>query len=432
MIEYTKMNKISLLFDDTELTAELPFENCTIITPKTVQPREKATAIVLKSFTHPLFTQEKFKNDLDFKDKKIGIAINDQTRPLPHAVLLPSLLKYLQEHHVVRENITFFIATGTHRQLTKEEILQVLPGNLASDYRYVTHDCDNYANLVFLGETNKQTPVFVNKRYYQSDIKIVVGNIEPHHFMGFSGGMKTASIGLTGRATIEKNHSMLVHPLAKMGLFMKNPMRADVEEIGCMIGVNYALNVVLNDKKEIINAYWGDPYLVMQKGIPDSLATCQLDMNSADCQYDLVIASAGGYPKDINLYQAQKAITNACLFSKQNGVIILVAGCRNGAGNQKFIQFMRNKHDWSEVIQDFNSQPFKIGPHKAFQLAIQAETHKIILVSRIPDEEVKKYLLTPAQDLPSAIKLAKTYLSEICRVAVLPFATHSMPRMDMS
>ena len=366
----------------------------------------------------------------DIGEKRIAIGINDQTRPLPHSILLSALLDHLLgECKAKKENISFYFATGTHRELTDEEIADVLPMGFHQEYPHFCHNCDAAEDLIFLGETTKSTPVYVNKGFYRAEVKIVVGNIEPHHFMGFSGGVKTAAIGLTGRKTIEMNHAMLPEPNARMGLFMDNPMRKDVEEIGSMIGVDYALNVVLNDKKEIIAAFGGDPFKVMQQGIPVSLRSCQLDIKQSECGFDLVIASAGGFPKDINLYQSQKALTNACLFSRPGGVIILAAACQDGAGNDKFLDFLQGKTTLDQILRDFASQPFIVGPHKAYQIAQQAKDHKIILISELDKSLIPDFLLTSADGLKEALEVARPLLPENSRVAVLPFATHSMPQI---
>lgn len=407
----------------------MPVDDIEILLPDAREPEMNAVDSVKKAFRNPIYTSPDREKENNFSGKSISIAINDQTRPLPHDILLPALLNYLYKKGADPGKIHFFIATGTHRQLTPVEIQQVLPGSLSEKYRYTCHDCDAADKLIFLGKTPQLTSVYINRSFYQSEIKILVGNIEPHHFMGFSGGYKTASIGLAGRKTIEQNHAMLTHPKAKMGRFLDNPMRKDVEEIGRLIGVDYALNIVMNDRKEILHALWGDPHLVMEKGIPLALAGNRIAKKVEECQYDLVIASAGGYPKDINLYQAQKAITNACLFTKMGGVIILVAGCRNGAGNQKFVEYMRDKPSWQAVLDDFPQRTFEIGPHKAYQLAMQARDHHIILISEIPAAEAQNYLVTPARDITEALEIAAHDLPTNFRAAVLPFATHSMPDM---
>ncbi len=420
------MTQYALKFDENAVCFEYSAPNTSIFLPNEAEFRPKSDNLIRNAFLTPL-GMGIFGKKAPCSGKTIAIAINDQTRPLPHAQILPALLEYLTEKGAENERITFYIATGTHRKLTEDEISRVLPGNLSKEYRIQCHQCDDNENLSYLGTTQYGTPVYANRAYFQSDVKIVVGSIEPHHFMGFSGGMKTAAIGLTGRETIQQNHSMLPDPNARMGLYNDNPMRMDVEEIGRMIGVQYALNVILDDSKRIIHAFWGDPQRVMQAGIPLSLQSCQLGIPQEKCRFDLVIASAGGYPKDINLYQSQKALTNSCLFSKKDGVIILAAGCRDGAGNEKFVQYMQGKTGWQQVLEDFPTRPFEIGPHKAYQLAQQVKEHTIILVSQMAPDEVRKYMLLPAGDMQSALQLAAEFLPAQYRTAILPYATHSMP-----
>ena len=424
------MMNVDLRYDETSLTVTLPFKNVDILLPKEQIAAKDVDFLIQKAFERPIFENNQREISPDFRNKHIVIAINDQTRPLPHHILLPNLLDYLKEHGADHARIQFVIATGTHRKLNLEEIQQVLPASLYETYPYSCHDCDAADELIYLGDTPQKTPVYINRTFYLADVKILVGNIEPHHFMGFSGGYKTASIGLTGRKTIEANHAMLPHPRAKLGRFYDNPMRKDVEDIGRMLNVDYALNVVMNDKKEILHALWGHPHAVIEAGIPLALAGSRIEKKECECRYDLVIASAGGYPKDINLYQAQKAITNACLFSKKSGVIILVAGCRDGAGNKKFVEYVKKHSSWEAVLEDFPKHPFEIGPHKAYQLALQARDHYIILVSEIEAKKAVNYMVTPAGDLDEALKQAALHLKDNCRVAVLPFATHSIPDLE--
>jgi len=142
----------------------------------------------------------------------------------------------------------------------------------------------------------------------------VVGDIELHHFAGFSGGVKSAAIGLCGRQTINANHHLLLDQYSTIGEYDNNPLRQDIEEIGEMIGVNYALNAVLTENKEIIEVFFGDPIAVMRAGIE---LVKELTLVPVDDLYDLVIASAGGFPKDINLYQSQKAMTHAARFYRE-------------------------------------------------------------------------------------------------------------------
>ena len=335
----------------------------------TIKPPEKSLfmvndieKIIGRAIKNPLINNQIEK---DFDKKSIGIAINDHTRPLPYQLFLKPLIYLLEKNYGHPKKIDLFIAAGTHKPPSDIEIRAFIPEEIINNYPIACHDCDKTENLVFLGFTSQKTPVYVNKCFFYSDIKIVIGNIEPHHFMGYSGGVKTAAIGLAGRETISKNHSFLSHPKAKMGLFKSNPMRMDVEEIGSMMGIDYAFNIILDNKKNILASYWGDPFSVIECGIKFFIQNLQVNLDDHFHKYDLVIASPGGYPKDINLYQAQKALTHACFFAKPHSPIILTAECREGFGNQTFKEFLEIFRSPSEVINAFEKMTFVIGPHKA-------------------------------------------------------------------
>jgi nickel-dependent lactate racemase len=417
---------IFLPYGNKTIELDLSNQEFTVFQPELIKPSTDQTIIIENAL------KEGIKDHLNLKNigkKRVAVAINDQSRPLPNNILLPVLLKHLNNIGIAQENITFFIATGTHTPLKPDEFSLILSNEILSNYRVVSHDCDDLQNLINIGKTTSGTPIQINRSFMSSDIKILVGNIESHHFMGFSGGVKTAAIGLTGRETITVNHSMLTHPNTTMGLFSSNPMRKDVEEIGKMIGIDFVLNIVINDEKEVIAAFSGDPVEVISKGIDFIRKNVQMEFHENAEKHDLVIASPGGYPKDINFYQAQKAITHACLFSKQGGVIILAAECRDGMGSMKFEQFINAKSSFPEIIESFISMPFEIGPHKAFQLAKQAINHKIILVSDIPVDQVQKMHLLSAKSLQEAVDLAKISMPQNPRIAVLPYATHTMPKI---
>jgi len=380
---------------------------------------------------------ESFQNPLgrgplseDLTGKSIAIAINDQTRPLPYDEILEPFIAHLVSMKANPERISFFIATGTHKPLSEKEITRLLPGNIISTYPVMCHDCDQTDNLIYIGQTTAGTPVFVNKQYYKADIRVVIGNIEPHHFMGYSGGMKTAAIGLVGRETITKNHAMLSHPKAKKGLFRSNPMRMDVEEIGRLMGIHFAFNIVMDSNKRIMSAFFGEPGAVIRAGIAYYQDHFQMELDDHFSRYELVIASPGGYPKDINLYQAQKALTHACLFAKKGGTIILAAECRDGYGSQPFEAFLSEYSSTQEIISAFESMPFRIGPHKAFQFAQQARDHRIFLVSEIKDTEDIRGLITPFDNIGTALSHAFSELPKASKIAVLPDATHVLPRMN--
>ena len=162
----------------------------------------------------------------------------------------------------------------------------------------------------------------------------------------------------------------------------------------------------------------------MREGIKISRA---VSMQKVAHQADLVIASAGGYPKDINLYQAQKAMTHASLLVRPSGIILLAAACEEGIGSQGYENFMKDIHSFDEVTAKFSQQGFQVGPHKAVQIALIAREHPIILVSQLSPSRVKQLLLTPAETLQAGLELALKMDSEIHSIAVLPFAVSTIP-----
>lgn len=358
---------------------------------------------------------------------RVSISINDKTRPVPNDLLLGCLLEELHNRGVAENNITLFIASGTHLPMQPEEFHLVLNDKFTSRYKIQVHDCDDTGNLVNLGMTNNGTPVFINQKFYESDLKIVVGDIELHHFAGYSGGVKSAAIGLAGRTTINTNHTLLLSQGAIVAEYDANPLRMDIEEIGAMAEVHLALNAVLSEDKKVLHAFFGHPRDVMRAGIKAVNSISQVPIRE---KFDVVIASAGGYPKDINLYQSQKAMTHASLFCKPGGKIILVAECREGAGSAGYLQFMQGVRSVNEVMDKFQKTGFTVGPHKAFQIARLLEDFDIYLLSAIPAELVRSLLLKPLEVSANAIQQMILQEPVQSRIALLPFATACIPKME--
>lgn len=353
-----------------------------------------------------------------------AIAVNDKTRPVPYGILLPPLLSALQSIGIDPENITIIVANGTHVPMSEDEIRAMLPVDFPEGVKFWSHDCDDEDNLVFQGVTTRNTPVYGDRKFVEADLRIVTGTIEPHHFAGFSGGMKTASIGLSGRKTINHNHKLLIDRDACLGEFDKNPLRQDIEEIGRMLKVDFTVNVIMNERREIVHVLSGNPEAVIKRGVALSRAICQAMVKE---KYDLVISSAGGYPKDINLYQAQKALTNASLLTKDGGAVFLVTACEEGVGSRGYEDFMTGLNSWQEVYKKFEREEFRVGPHKAFQFARELARIGVYLYSEIPDERVISLLLRPIHDITAAIAELQKSKPAPLSIAVLPKATNTLP-----
>jgi nickel-dependent lactate racemase len=356
--------------------------------------------------------------------RSAAIAINDKTRPVPHEHLLPPLLRRLEGLGLAAEAIRLFIASGAHPPMEAKDFLHVVPAAVLARCPVLSHDADDMSNLVRLGATSRGTPVWVNRRFLQAELRLVVGNIEPHQFQGFSGGVKSAAIGLAGRATINHNHALMTDAQARLGRHKENPARQDVEEIGQAIGVHLALNTILNGQNQIVHALAGEPRAVMERGIPLSRSVCQV---AVAAPFDLVIAAPGGHPKDIDLYQSQKALAHASLVTRYGGAVILAAACPEGTGSRGYEAWMTGVSSYDEVFTKFEREGFQIGPHKALQIARDAARVRAILVSEMAPGLVRRLLLAPAKTINEALGLILPELPTNARVGVMPRASSTIP-----
>jgi nickel-dependent lactate racemase len=353
-----------------------------------------------------------------------AVAINDKTRPVPLNYLLPPLLAGLEALGLAPTAITLVIATGTHLPMPPREFAAVVPAEVLERYRVVSHDCDA-ADLVDLGLTERGTAVQVNRVFYEADLRIVVGDIEPHQFAGFSGGLKTAAIGLGGRAGINANHALMLQPGARLGAFDDNPVRQDIEAMGARLGVQFALNAILNNRKEIVHALFGEPGAVMRAGVPLARQVCQVAVPE---RYHLLIVAPGGHPKDLNVYQSQKAFGHAALIAREGGTVLVAAACPEGSGSGRHEAWMRaGARTYAEVLERFSREPFRLGPHKAYQIARDASRVRLRWFSEMPAELADLLLLNPVADFQAAVDEAVAALPPGARVGLLPIANATIP-----
>jgi nickel-dependent lactate racemase len=415
------MQSTTLKYDLDELTITFPDSQ----NVQTIKPHPHQISIIstveLDSFVlqNLLIQKRKSVNNIS-----VGIVINDRTRPVPYSILLPPMLSLLLKSGILIENIRFYIANGTHVPESMDKFSHI-PQELLKSYQFANHDCDERENLRYLGSTQLGTPVWLNAAFLDCDIKIAVNNIEPHHFAGYSGAAKSVSIGLAARETITYNHQFLTHPHATACEFYLNPIRQDVEEIAKMSQLDLCLSCVMDEQKNIVSVHFGSPESVIQSAIEivNNLYAVEI---SSDDQFDLVIASAGGFPKDINLYQAQKALTNAARITKTGGKVLLMAACREGTGSRGYENYISKMIDPQAVLDDFSKQAFVIGPHKALQFAIIQQRVHVALYSKMYPDLVRKLLIEPVEKFENWIKLAcQTHLNP--RIAILPNAVVTIP-----
>jgi nickel-dependent lactate racemase len=404
------------------LSASLPDHvKLDIIKPPSVPPSEEPAELVAAAL-------DKLLGDLNFQTysgvKSAAIAVNDKTRRVPHEELLPPLLGRLEDLGIPDEKITFYIAVGTHSPALPENFPVILPPDITKRYKIRSHDAEDEESLKFLGNTSQGTPVWVNRGFVEADLKIVVGNIEAHQFAGYSGGVKSAAIGLAGLKTINHNHAMMTHVDSQMGEYKTNPVRRDIEEIGLMMGIDLALNAILNQEKEIVHVFAGDPVSVMESGVPFSKQVCQV---SVPQPYGLVISSPGGHPKDINVYQAQKALSSAVKITRAGGTVIVAAACPEGSGSEHYEEWVTGKESYADVLQQYQAEGFRIGPHKAYQFARDTTQTRLMFCSDMDQELAQMLLLNPIKDLQTAVDMALEDLGPNDIVGVLPHAASTIP-----
>lgn len=414
--------KITLPYGKIQLTAKVPDSwQIERIEPVETIGASNPLEVVATAIENPIASQR-------LEDctgvKTVAIAINDKTRRVPHEHLLPPLLKKLEGMGIAPENITLMIATGTHVVMPPEEYSLILPPEIIARYPIICHDCNDERNLSYLGETQRGTPVYINSHYLAADLRIVVGNIEPHQFQGFSGGTKSAAIGLAGKKTINHNHAMMMDAEAKLGAYEENPTRQDVEEIGGMIGVHFAHNALLNGKKEIVECLFGEPAAVMATAIPRVRQIYQVPVEKP---FDLLIVSAGGHPKDINLYQGQKALGHASLVMKDGGTVILATACPEGTGSASYEAWITDgkKQNHEDVFAHFKAEGFRVGPHKAYQISRDASRFRVLFISEMSPDFVRQLLLEPMPDLQAAVNAAN--VPENAHIGIMPYANSTIP-----
>ena len=285
-------------------TVTVPDENILgILTPNAVTVDLTGEAEVKRALEEPIGSPR--LKDIVRPGEKIAIITSDITRPCPSYKMLPALLDELYAGGVAKEDITLVFALGSHRKHTDAERLKLAGERAYNEIRCIDGDA---STAVSMGVTSRGTPVDIVEEVAKADRRICLGNIEYHYFAGYSGGAKAIMPGVSTRAAIQSNHTMMVDPLACAGNIATNPLRQDIEEAADICGVDFILNVVLDEKKQIIKAVAGDVTKAHRAGCAflDSLYEKKIPQRA-----DIVIVSQGGAPKDLNLYQTQKALDNA-------------------------------------------------------------------------------------------------------------------------
>jgi nickel-dependent lactate racemase len=304
---------------------------------------------------------DKFKRDLhsylysvNRRVKDVGIVVSDKTRLCQFPLFLPLIAEAFLEYGLKKEDITFYIAYGTHPRQTDQECLESY-GELYREYRFVHHDSKNEQQLETVGTTSRGTVVKVNRAVLGHDLLVAFGAILHHYFAGFGGGRKLLFPGMAGYDSILQNHRLFLdfgnrtlHPGCQPGNLADNPLALDLEEIDGMLPPRLEIHGILNSEKEVCEIHYGLHYNHFRDACDRYDHYFRIREEKL---YDMVAASAGGYPRDINFIQAHKSIHNAASFVRDGGTLVILAECRDGLGNQAFMEIFR-LGGWQQIFDE--------------------------------------------------------------------------------
>ena len=354
--------------------------------------------------------------------KSVCIVVSDATRPVPTHLILDGLLNELKEYGIQEKQIQILIATGLHRPTNKEELGRILGRVTTSDVSIVNHNANDKKSLVSLHTTDLEDPIYVSKFYYESDLKILTGYVEPHFFFGFSGGYKSVIPGLAGVETILANHSaeQIASPFARFGIYKNNPIPEHSSRLAKKIGVDFAINVCINESHEITQVAAGDLELVHKKLVDYQK---KYIFNKIKEPFDIVICGNGGYPLDLNLYQAVKSMAIGEMGVKQGGTIISVNECREGVGEgqDKFKELIFSGMSPQEIYNKILNRELVVPDQWQIQVLTRILMKSdIFLVSNMKEEEIGNIGLKHADTIEFAIEESLKKHGKDARILVLP------------
>ena len=357
----------------------------------------------------------------------IAVPVSDITRYSATEKFLTPILEETDAAGIPRSRVTVFIARGTHRSLTDEELQAVVGPEISSGIRVEQSDPDG--ETVEVGVTSRGTHVRISKPLMEHDRIVLTGTITFHYFAGFGGGRKALVPGCAARETASATHFRIFrtdgpgkHPLSRPGVLAGNPVHEDIVEGVAMASPTFLFNTLLTPQREIFDAIAGHWQKAHEEGCSRYAKAYRVAVPK---KYSLVIASAGGFPKDINFIQSHKALDHAFLTAEEGGVIILLAECRDGFGSETFFPWFRFE-DPGEMEADLRAN-YQIYGQTAHATFSKAKACRVILVSSLQPGDVERMGMTPASSLDDAIRKAETFLGDLPSPLVIPDAGFVLP-----
>lgn len=408
---------VELAFGKSGLTVDLPdgYEY-TVLEAKSAPALPDAGAALEQALEAPIGSLP--LRELARGKRTAAISVCDITRPAPNRVVLPHVLRRLDEAGI--EKVTILIATGLHRPATAAEIDEIVGPEIAARYSVENHDAKRLADHRFLGATAAGTPAYVDERFVGADLRITLGFIEPHLMAGFSGGRKLVVPGLAAQETIKVIHSpkFMREPLAVEGSIENNPLHRELVEIAGMAGHQFMLDVALSRDRKIAAVFAGEPRAAHRQGVQ---FVSQALLQELDRPVDAAITTAAGYPLDLTYYQTVKGITAASHIVRDGGRILMAGACAEGTGSPEFTQMIGEHSDPSKFLDAIETAAVTVDQWQLEKLALVARRVQVSYCVPGLSAEVRGKLWGPAfADMRHAVRGLAEGLPRGATIAVIP------------
>jgi len=356
------------------------------------------------------------------------ILICDITRPVPNRLILPPVLRTLEEQGIARKDILILVATGLHRPNEGAELEEMVGPEVMANYRIENHDGKALEEHEYLGTTPNGVPAWIDRRYVRADLKITTGLIEPHLMAGYSGGRKVICPGIAALETVKVWHGprFLEHPKADCGSVAGNPVHEENTRIALMAGCDFIVNVCLDGERRVTWVGAGDMVKAWEEGVRFVEQVVRVPVRE---KVDVVVTSSAGYPLDTTWYQAVKGLTGALPIVKQGGTIVLAASLTEGVGSPEFQELVRDNPD----LQAFKKRIlggdyFVLDQWQLEELAKVMERCKVKVVSHgLPPETLRSCHAEPAASVEQAVADSLAEYGPSARVAVIPKGPYVLP-----
>jgi len=347
-------------------------------------------------------------DELVSSDDSVLIIVSDATRATASAQIVNLLSRRLVQAGVSPARMAVIFATGIHRPVTEQEKAELLTPFIVQRLRILTHDAYDQSKLSTFGKTESGMTVELNSALKEFSRVFLTGGITFHYFAGFTGGRKSICPGLASAKTIEATHMLALdfetggrRAGVRTGALDGNAVHEECERVASLVAPAFSINTIVNEKKEAVRLYAGDWRLAHRSACDYYVDRFSVPIAS---KRDVVIVSSGGFPHDINLIQAHKALDLAALACNDGGTIILVAECRDGLGRPDFLKWFDARDARALAARLVNG--YEVNGQTAWALLTKAERFRVCLVSELPPDDVRRMRMVPARTIDEALEHA--------------------------